>query len=254
MPREKIRLDDLLVSRGLAESLKKAESLILSGSVLVDERVVTKTGLKFYAESVIRIKEVIRDYASRGARKLLPILEKWEIDVMGRDCIDLGASTGGFTDVLLRRDAKSILSVDIGYGQLIERLRKNSRVTVLDRFHVNELKWENLGTGGDFLIVMDLSFISLLSVFPTIFRLQREKENSRFEVLSLVKPQFEINPEKLERGIVRDRNLRFFVLKKVLRGIRKEGGVVLHLGESPIQGTEGNVEFFVHWECGKALG
>lgn len=250
MPKEKIRLDELLVSRGLAESIKKAASLILSGSVLVEDRVCTKSGMKFTLDTSVRLREVIREYASRGAYKLLPFLDKWKIDLKDRKCIDIGASTGGFTDVLLRRGVASVLAVDVGYGQLLERLKKDSRVKVLDRFHANELVWEEIGEGKDFFVVMDLSFISLLSVFPTFSRLQKERPGSKFEILSLVKPQFEVHPDKLSRGIVRNTNTRFGVLKKILRGVRKEGGALLHLGESPIRGTEGNIEFFLHWSCG----
>ena len=248
MPKEKIRLDELLVILGYTESLKKAESLILSGSVFVDNKKITKSGIKFSKDINISIKNVIHEYASRGAYKLLPIIEKFNINIKDRFCIDMGASTGGFTDVLLRKGAFNVLAIDVGYGQMIERLRNDERVRVLDRFHAKDLSWDYLIKGANYLIVMDLSFISLLSIYPYLIQLSRINRDTEFEILSLIKPQFECNPLKLQKGVLKDQNEKFRVIKKIIKYIKKENCMTMHLAESPVKGMEGNTEYFIHWK------
>lgn len=184
MAREKIRLDVLLFERGFADSLEKAKSLILSGSVLVNEQKITKVGFKFSKDSEIRILNIIPEYVSRGVYKLLKAFEVFPLQVDGKLCIDLGASTGGFTQVLLEKGAWKVFACDVGYGQLAEKLRNHSSVIVKDRFHLKnlsslEIEWENnrfqTPHPESIVIVMDLSFISLRSVFPVIRKLREEK-------------------------------------------------------------------------------
>jgi len=164
---EKIRLDELLIKRGFAPDNKIATSLILSNSVLIDDRPVTKAGEKFSLDANIRIRERIKEYVSRGAHKLKPVIEKFNINIQNRICIDLGASTGGFTEVLLEKGAAKIYAIDVGYGQLADRLRQNPKVQVKDRFHFKELTWENLNKiYSDLFITTDLSFISINNLFP----------------------------------------------------------------------------------------
>ena len=250
MPKEKIRIDQLLLDRELVQDIKRAQSLILSGSVYVDDRKITKIGLKFSPHINIRIKDKIHEYASRGANKLIPILIKYSINIKNIHCIDIGASTGGFTDVLLREGAESVLAIDVGYGQMIERLRNDSRVNLLDRFNAKNLTWDNIPFQNikRLLIVIDVSFISLLSIYPVIQSLKNEKAEVIIEIVSLIKPQFECNPIKLEKGILYDKNERFKVIKKIIKYIKKINGKILGLSLSPIKGKEGNVEYFIYWE------
>ncbi len=249
MPKEKIRLDILLLEKGITKDLKRAESLILSGSVFVDEKKITKTGLKFKREVSIRIKNVIPEFASRGASKLLPVLEKFKIELKNKKCLDLGASTGGFTDALLSKEVESVIAIDVGYGQMIERLRNHSKVHVIDRFNAKDIHWGLIGKNNlNIFIVMDLSFISLLSIYPAIFRLKNEEKDSNIEVLSLIKPQFECNPIFLEKGILKNSNERFTVLKKIIKYLKRMKSNILGLTLSPIKGAEGNIEYFIYWK------
>jgi 23S rRNA (cytidine1920-2'-O)/16S rRNA (cytidine1409-2'-O)-methyltransferase len=249
LPKEKIRLDTLLLELSITNDIKRAQSLILSGSVFVDEKKITKTGIKFHRDVNIRIKNVIPEYASRGANKILPVLEKFKIDLKGKKCIDLGASTGGFTDVLISKDVESVIAIDVGYGQMIERLRNHPKVHVVDRFNAKDLNWDIIKKEKiNIFIVIDLSFISLLSIYPAIHRLKKEEMDANIEVLSLIKPQFECNPVFLEKGILKNSNERFSVIKKILKYIRKMKSEPLGLTISPIRGTEGNVEYFIYWK------
>lgn len=249
MPKEKIRLDTLLLELGITNDIKRAESLILSGSVFVNENKITKTGLKFHRDVTIRIKNIIPEYASRGAKKILPVLEKFKIDLKGKKCIDLGASTGGFTDVLISKDVERVIAIDVGYGQMIERLRNHPKVRVVDRFNAKDLSWNIINKDKkNLFIVIDLSFISLLSIYPAIHKLKNEELDANIEVLSLIKPQFECNPVLLEKGILKNSNERFSVLKKIIKYIKKMKSEPLGLTVSPIKGTEGNIEYFIYWK------
>lgn len=234
----------------MAQDLQRARSLILSGSIFIEEQKITKIGLKFTPDCKIRIKDVISEYASRGASKIHPIIKKYSINIKGLYCIDIGASTGGFTDVLLREGAETVLAIDVGYGQLIERLRNDPRVRVLDRFHAKDLSWEIISPSEitQMVIVIDVSFISLLAIYNVIFQLKLQKENVKMQIISLIKPQFECNPTKLEKGILRDKNERFKVIKKIMKYVKKNNGKIYGLSLSPIKGKEGNIEYFIYWE------
>ncbi|TGM08631.1 TlyA family RNA methyltransferase [Leptospira barantonii] len=258
MAKEKIRLDDLLLKRGLADSLEKARSLILSGSVLVDEQKITKVGLKFSENSGLRILNVIPQYVSRGAYKLLKAFEVFSVKAEGKLCIDLGASTGGFTQVLLEKGAWKVFACDVGYGQLAEKIRNNPAVIVKDRFHLknlssSEIEWEtnvlSVPNSESILIVMDLSFISLRSVFPVIHRFREETNIPKLECITLIKPQFEANENDLVKGVLRDSKIRTRIVRSICSYLKKEiHAKVLGLEWSPIEGRDGNKEVLLYWK------
>ncbi|EMK12550.1 MULTISPECIES: TlyA family RNA methyltransferase [Leptospira] len=258
MAKEKIRLDVLLLERGLADSPEKSRSLILSGSVLVNEQKITKVGLKFPKDSEIKILNVIREYVSRGAYKLLRAFEIFPLQVDGKLCVDLGASTGGFTQVLLEKGAWKVFACDVGYGQLAEKLRNNPSVIVKDRFHLkrlssSEIEWETNRFQAphpeSIVIVTDLSFISLRSVFPVFRKLREEKYIPKLECITLIKPQFESDKKNLTKGILRDPKIRIRIVRSLCGYLKKEiGGVILGLEWSPIEGRSGNKEILLYWK------
>ncbi len=244
---EKLRLDELLLRLGLANDLSKARSLILSGSVLLNDVVVDKAGVMYPVNSHVRIRAKIGEYVSRGAYKLKPILEKWNISVENQICLDLGASTGGFTQVLLEKKAKMVFAMDVGYGQLAGKLRNDSRVKVLDRFHIKNLSPEIFTEPvSELFFTMDLSFISLKNVFPHILRLQQTM-GIHIEGLSLLKPQFEADPNDLEKGILKSKKIQFLICKDMLRYLQKDF-ILKGFTKSPITGADGNEEFFIYWK------
>lgn len=250
MPKEKVRLDELLVQKKLCENIKRAQSLILSGSVLVNNQKITKSGLQVKVNSQIVIIDKIPEYVSRGAFKLKHAIERFKVKVKDKIAIDLGSSTGGFTQILLEQGVGKVYAFDVGYGQMVSRLRNDYRVKVRDRFNVRNLSWNELDTFyQNLLIVMDLSFISLFSIFPTIRRLKEDSHTTRIEVISLIKPQFECSKSELVKGIVVDEEVHFKIIKKFIRYIKNElKGKVLGLSTSPISGRDGNREFLLYWE------
>ncbi|RHX91875.1 TlyA family RNA methyltransferase [Leptospira stimsonii] len=257
MAKEKIRLDSLLLKKGYADTLEKARSLILSGSVLINEQKITKAGLQFSENSEIRILNVIPQYVSRGAYKLLKAFESFSVKAEGKVCIDLGASTGGFTEVLLEKGAWKVFACDVGYGQLAERVRNHPAVVVKDRFHLknlssSEIDWENeknhVPNPNSILIVMDLSFISLRSVFPVLKRFRQEKNIPKIECVTLIKPQFEADPKDLVKGVLRNSKIRWKVVRSLCTFLKVEiGASILGLEWSPIEGREGNKEVLLYW-------
>lgn len=250
MQKEKIRLDTLLVERGLCDDLQRATSLILSGSVIVNGEKITKAGFKYSKDVKLEVLDRIPEYVSRGALKLKSAFKAFEVNSQGKVCVDFGASTGGFTEVLLLGGAEKVFAFDVGYGQMASRLQNNSRVKLKDRFNVKNLSWEDLETKhGYLLIVMDLSFISLLNIFPVIQKLKSESPNTKFEVVSLIKPQFECLPEQTEKGIVKDARIHLQVLRKITKFLRYEmKAEIKGICNSGIRGASGNREFFIYWE------
>ncbi len=259
MAREKIRLDELLVKKGFADQLTRARSLILSGSVLVNDRVIDKVGFTVDQSSEIRIRDIIPKYVSRGAYKLKAAIEKWEIRIQDRLCMDWGASTGGFTQVLLEEGARAVFAFDVGYGQMVSKIAMNPKVTVRDRFHIRETTWKLLkeiwkkhseeSFPQEVFLVMDLSFISLRIVLPTLGKLKKENPNVSWNVVTLFKPQFEVEPKYLEKGVLKDSVIRLRILRSFIRFLKKEiGGSLEGLSESPITGREGNREILVYWK------
>jgi 23S rRNA (cytidine1920-2'-O)/16S rRNA (cytidine1409-2'-O)-methyltransferase len=233
----------VLVERGLAESRTRAQSLVMAGAVVVGEARVDKPGTLVDPELPIRIKEdaAPRRWVSRGAEKLLRALEVFPVDPLGRTCADLGASTGGFTDVLLHRGAARVYAVDVGYGQLHPRLRADPRVVVRERENARVLTAQALGEPVD-LVVGDLSFISLRLILPAVKRLLRPGG----QAVLLVKPQFEVGKGQVGKGgVVRDDASRRAALAAVAEAARALGFEVLGHAESPIEGPAGNRELLL---------
>ncbi len=238
----KVRLDKLLVDRGLVPSRARAQALILAGKVLVADTPVTKAGTQVRTDVEVRLRGTDMRFVSRGGVKLEGALETFGLDVTGRIAADLGASTGGFTDCLVQRGATRVYAIDVGYGQLAWRLRQDDRVTVLERTNARHLTAESLPEPVD-LVVGDLSFISLEKVLPAITAIA----SPGADVVVLVKPQFEVGRAKLGRGgVVRDEGVRREALEDIKSAARLGGFEILGDCVSPIKGAKGgNVEFLL---------
>jgi 23S rRNA (cytidine1920-2'-O)/16S rRNA (cytidine1409-2'-O)-methyltransferase len=237
---DKQRLDQLLVDRGLAESRQKAQALILAGAVMVNGQKAQKPGHTVDASSVLELMEKLQ-YVSRGGLKLEKALDHFEINVEGKICLDIGSSTGGFTDCLLQRGAQKVHALDVGTGQLDWKLRNDPRVVVREQFNARNLKFEDIGELCD-LAVCDVSFISVTLILPTLPAVLR----SGAEMVILVKPQFEVGRYDVGKGgIVRDPELHAAACRKVAASAESLG-FKTEVIESPILGAEGNREFLLH--------
>jgi len=234
------RLDQLLVERGLFASREKARRAVMAGLVEVDGRRVDKPGTRTRAESLLRIREPAEPFVSRGGRKLDHALELFAVDVSGRLCVDVGASTGGFTDCLLQRGARRVYAIDVGYGQLALELRRDPRVVVRERCNARNLAPGDLPEACS-LAVMDLSFISLLKVVPAILpHLERGGL-----LLPMIKPQFEAGRDLVGKGgVVRDPAVRRRVVEETATAIAALGLDPQGLCDAPIHGPRGNLETF----------
>ena len=246
-PVKRERIDKLLVERGLAESSTKAQAMVMAGIVLVDEQRVDKPSHQFDSNSAIRIKggdDPTSRYVGRGGLKLEAALRGFQIDVSGLTCLDVGASTGGFTDCLLQNGAKKVVAVDVGHNQIDWRLRKDSRVEVREGVNARYLKPEDFEEKFD-LAVMDVSFISATKVLPAIVPLLVEGGS----IVTLIKPQFEVGRGEVGGGgVVRDPAKRERVVEEVNQAARALGLEVVKVIESPIQGAEGNIEFLARYQ------
>jgi 23S rRNA (cytidine1920-2'-O)/16S rRNA (cytidine1409-2'-O)-methyltransferase len=240
-----IRLDALLVERGLAVSRERARALVLAGQVLVDERTVTKAGTAVRRDAHLALLEPDHPYVSRGGLKLAHALDVFGIDPAHRLALDVGASTGGFTDVLLRRGAARVVALDVGHGQFDWRLRTDPRVMVRERVNARTLQAEALPPDARSfnLIVIDVSFISLRLVLPAVIPfLARDGD-----LVALVKPQFEAGRAEVGKGgIIRDADVRARVLDEVTQSALALGLTRAGATESPITGMEGNQEYLLH--------
>lgn len=238
----KERLDILLVERGLAPSRERARALILAGQVVVGDRLVDKAGTKVDDQAPIRVKGADLRYVSRGGLKLEKALAAFDLDVRGRTALDVGASTGGFTDCLLQHGAARVIAVDVGYGQLAWSLREDPRVVNLERTNIRHLEPGALAETPD-LAVIDASFISLEKVLPPTLLLLAD----RADVVALIKPQFEVGKGQVGKGgVVRDPEQHQRVVDRVRCFAEQLGCEVLGLDESPILGPKGNREFLIH--------
>jgi 23S rRNA (cytidine1920-2'-O)/16S rRNA (cytidine1409-2'-O)-methyltransferase len=235
-------LDALLVERGLAESRSRAQALVLSGSVRVGGCVVTKAGSRVAPDETLIVERRDR-FVSRAGEKLDAALDEFGVEVAGRACLDAGASTGGFTDVLLRRGAREVLAVDVGYGQLDWSLRNDPRVAVMERANVRHLTGDELPFE-PVLLVADLSFISLIVALRSLF----STTPSLREAVLLVKPQFEASPELVGRGgVVRDPAIREVVIQRVAEFFGALGFGAVDVMRAPVPGRRaGNREFPLH--------
>ncbi len=244
---QKARLDVVLVARGLAVSRERARSLILAGRVLVREQKIDKPGTSIPADAPIRLLGGDNPYVSRGGLKLAAALSHWNLDVTGRACLDVGASTGGFTDCLLQHGAALVTAVDTGFGQIDMKLRNDPRVHLLERTNARLLEAGSLATSGSeqetTLLVMDVSFISATLVLPAVLA----AAPSLVEAVILVKPQFEAGREHVGKGgIVRDPQAHELAINKVAGCVRSLGWRVAGTIPSPITGAEGNQEFLLY--------
>lgn len=242
----KQRLDKLMVERGLAPSREKAQALIMAGQVVVGDHAAEKAGQQVLPEVEIRIKGDLLPYVSRGGLKLEKGLEQFGVDPAGRIAIDVGASTGGFTDCLLQRGANRVYAVDVGYGQLAWKLREDPRVVVLEKTNIRHLQPKQLDPLPD-LAVIDASFISLNLVLPPTLALLKRPA----EVVALVKPQFEVGKGAVGKGgIVRNPKLHDEVLHKMHALAAELGAELLGICDSPISGADGNREFLMGLKLG----
>jgi 23S rRNA (cytidine1920-2'-O)/16S rRNA (cytidine1409-2'-O)-methyltransferase len=241
----KTRLDKLLLERGLAASRERAQALILAGKVLVNGQKVEKAGTGVDAEAEIRLLGEELKYVSRGGLKLERALEHWQINVSGQACLDVGASTGGFTDCLLQYGAARVIAVDTGHGQLDFRLRQDARVRLLEKTNARYLTREQVGETVD-LVVMDVSFISATLVLPAVVAAAFPESRNR-QIIVLVKPQFEAGREQVGKGgIVRDPEAQSAAVEKVRQALRELKFAQTDVIESPILGAEGNREFLLY--------
>jgi len=246
----KVRIDKLLVERGLAPSRERAQALILAGKVLVNQQKAAKPGTTVAADAAIRLLGEDLRYVSRGGLKLEHALQRWGIDVRGRVCMDVGASTGGFTDCLLQHGAARVIAIDTGYGQIDLRLRQDPRVRLLERTNARYLRPQDIGEPVDFL-AMDVSFISVTLVLPAVLKAalscQLPVASEKPEIVVLVKPQFEVGRELVGKGgIVRDPEAQQSAVEKVRRALHELGWTHTDATESPILGAEGNREFLLY--------
>jgi len=247
----KIRLDKLLLERGLAASRERAQSLILAGKILVNGQKIEKAGAAVDAAADLRLLGEDLRYVSRGGLKLERALDHWHLDVAGKVCLDVGASTGGFTDCLLQRGAARVIAVDTGYGQISFRLRQDARVRLLEKTNARYLTREQINDAID-LVVMDVSFISAALVLPAVVAAAFPKNPSPQGnlVVVLVKPQFEVGREQVGKGgIVRDASLQAAAVEKIRQVLLTLGYRHTDSIGSPILGSEGNREFLLHGTC-----
>jgi 23S rRNA (cytidine1920-2'-O)/16S rRNA (cytidine1409-2'-O)-methyltransferase len=240
MPR--VRLDQLVVERGLAPSRERARALILAGQVTVDDRAEIKAGTSVDSEATVALLAPDHPYAGRGGLKLAHALDTFHIGVKGRECLDIGASTGGFTDVLLQRGAARVVALDVGHGQLDWKLRNDERVVVIERFNARHLTLADLPGLVD-VVTIDVSFISLRQILPVVTSVLR----AGADVVALVKPQFEAGRTEVRKGIIRDPAVHARVLEEVTAAGAEVGLSRVASTPSPITGQKGNIEFLVHF-------
>jgi len=238
----KVRLDDLLVQRGMAPHLEKARALIMAGSVLVEENVVDKAGAQVATEAEIRLRGADLPYVSRGGLKLKGALDSFRLNVRNLVALDVGASTGGFTDCLLQEGATRVYSLDVGYGQLAWKLRDNPRVVPIERTNIRYFTGDGIKDAID-LATIDASFISLKLVIPAVVKLIAADAI----LLALIKPQFEVGRGEVgKRGVVQDPALHGRVIEEMSGFCREHHLEVAGVCESPLAGPNGNKEFFLY--------
>lgn len=241
MTEKKARLDILLVERGLFPSREKARAAIMAGEIWVKGQKVLKPGVLYPYDSQLDVVRQRPHFVSRGGYKLEKALSYFGIDVRGKTLLDVGASTGGFTDCALKKGASLVFAVDVGYGQLDWSLRQEPRVKSLERMNIRHLKQEDLGDTPVDMATVDVSFISLRLVFPVLKAMQIPA------VVALIKPQFEAGREQVGRGVIIDPKIHIFVLEKTVREAKEAGYHLQALTYSPIKGPKGNIEFLAYF-------
>ena len=238
----KERLDVLLVSRGLASSREKAKTMIMEGNVFVNNNREDKAGSTFPEDCQIEVRGKTLQYVSRGGLKLEKAMTHFGITLEGKICMDIGASTGGFTDCMLQNGASKVYAVDVGYGQFAWKLRQDERVVCMEKTNIRYVTPEQIGDALDFASV-DVSFISLTKVLGPAKELLKEDG----QMVCLIKPQFEAGREKVgKKGVVRDKSVHEEVIEKVISFALETGFSIYNLEYSPIKGPEGNIEYLVY--------
>ena len=246
----KERLDVLLVRQGFAPSREKAKAIIMSGNVYVNDQKEDKAGSMFDEAKVsIEVRGNTLKYVSRGGLKLEKAIAQFGVALSGKICMDIGASTGGFTDCMLQNGATKVYSIDVGHGQLDWKLRNDARVVCMEKTNFRYIKPEDIDDVPDFASV-DVSFISLDKILDPAYQLLKPDA----EMVCLIKPQFEAGREKVgKKGVVRDPNVHIEVIETVLAFTLAKGFNLLHLDFSPIRGPEGNIEYLMHIDKAKAV-
>jgi 23S rRNA (cytidine1920-2'-O)/16S rRNA (cytidine1409-2'-O)-methyltransferase len=239
----KKRIDILLVEKGLVVSRQRAQALIMAGAVIVNDLRIDKPGDRVEEDAVIRLRGEDHPYVSRAALKMVAALDSFKVDPSGRVALDVGASTGGFTQVMLLRGAVQVFALDVGHNQLDWKIRSDSRVVVMEGVNARYLTAETIGSKVD-LITVDVSFISLEKILPALLSVTHEET----DIITLVKPQFEVGRDKVGNGgIVNSEEDRLAAVERVRQVGEALGLKRLGLIESPIAGTDGNKEFLAHW-------
>ncbi|MDY4251754.1 MULTISPECIES: TlyA family RNA methyltransferase [unclassified Clostridium] len=243
MSGKKERLDILLVEKGIFTSRERAKTSIMAGKIFVDGQRVDKAGEKVSVDAEIIFKGQEIPYVSRGGLKLEKAMKEFGISLKNKTCMDIGASTGGFTDCMLQNGAKKVFSIDVGYGQFAWKLRTDPRVVCMERTNIRYVTPDDIGELTDFASI-DVSFISLKKIMPATINLLSD----RGEVVALIKPQFEAGKEKVgKKGVVRDINVHNEVVKSIVDYLLSQGLNILALSYSPIKGPEGNIEYLVYF-------
>ena len=239
---EKERLDVLLVQQGLANSRELAKAYIMAGNVYVDGQKEDKAGTKVAVTAKLEVKGNQMKYVSRGGYKLEKAMDVFAIRLNGKICLDIGASTGGFTDCMLQNGASKVYAIDVGYGQFAWKLRNDERVVCLEKTNVRYVTHEQVPDEGDFASI-DVSFISLTKVLPAVLGVLGEKG----QLVCLIKPQFEAGREKVgKKGVVRDSSVHREVIEMIVEYVRTQSLGILGLDFSPIKGPEGNIEYLIY--------
>ncbi|MDU2489175.1 MAG: TlyA family RNA methyltransferase [Clostridium celatum] len=243
MASKKERLDILLVEKGICESREKAKTNIMAGLIFVDGQRVDKAGEKVKVDADIVFKGEKLKYVSRGGLKLEKAMNTFGIDLTDKVCMDIGASTGGFTDCMLQNNASKVFAVDVGYGQFAWKLRTDERVVCMEKTNIRYVTPEDIGVALDFASI-DVSFISLRTIMPAVKALLGDKG----EVVALIKPQFEAGRDKVgKKGVVRDKEVHLEVINTIVNFLMENELNVLGLSYSPIKGPEGNREYLVYF-------
>ncbi|WP_416149565.1 TlyA family RNA methyltransferase [Salipaludibacillus sp. HK11] len=240
---KKDRIDVLLVEKGIIETREKAKRTIMAGLVLADGERIDKPGAKVNVDSILTLKGKVMPYVSRGGLKLERAIEVFNFDLNNKIVLDIGSSTGGFTDCSLQKGAKLVYALDVGYNQLAWKLRQDERVVVMERTNFRYSSVDDFTKGRPEFATIDVSFISLQLILPVLKEIIVENSN----VSALIKPQFEAGREEVgKKGIIRDRKIHYNVVKKIVDFCEEIGFSVQGLAPSPIRGGEGNIEFLIH--------
>ncbi|AYD40587.1 TlyA family RNA methyltransferase [Clostridium fermenticellae] len=243
MSENKERLDTLLVKKGIFTSRERAKASIMAGEIFIDNQRVDKCGQKVQESSNIEFKGKHMPFVSRGGLKLQKAVKNFNIDLNDKICMDIGASTGGFTDCMLKNGAKKVYAIDVGYGQFAWKLRTDDRVVCMERTNIRYVKPEDIGEFTDFASI-DVSFISLKKVIPVVIQLLKNEG----KIIALIKPQFEAGREKVgKKGVVKEKSTHKEVITNIVEFLSKYSVKILNLDYSPVKGPEGNIEYLIYF-------